>query len=306
MSRSFVVALVVPDITNALFPPIVRGAERVLARAGYTLVLTDTNNDPDTERSQISAMRARGVDGFIIATARWVDPVVSELAESGIPTVLVNRRDAVGPLPYVGGDDRHGMQLCVEHLADLGHSTILHLAGPNNTSTGRERTAAFRTGDSRSRLRGRLGLSNARLHRGSRRAAAHVLIDKACHSPRSWRRTTCLPSARWRRLPSVACAARTMSRSPATTTQLRQPADAAAYDGRRAAAPMGELAAARCSTGSNADDQNATQILLPVEFVDARLPPPWPPSERRPARPAHFWFSSPFRGQWMVSPPQQR
>jgi LacI family transcriptional regulator len=145
MSRSFVVALVVPDITNALFPPIVRGAERVLARAGYTLVLTDTNNDPDTERSQISAMRARGVDGFIVATARWVDPVVSELAETGIPTVLVNRRDAAGALPYVGGDDRHGMQLCVDHLAGLGHSAIVHLAGPNNTSTGRERTAAFRT-----------------------------------------------------------------------------------------------------------------------------------------------------------------
>ena len=144
-SRSFVVALVVPDITNALFPPIVRGAERVLSRAGYTLVLTDTNNDAATERSQISAMRARGVDGFIIATARWSDPVVRDLASSGVPTVLVNRRDAAGGLPYIGGDDRHGMQLCVDHLTALGHRSILHLAGPNNTSTGRERTAAFRS-----------------------------------------------------------------------------------------------------------------------------------------------------------------
>jgi LacI family transcriptional regulator len=144
-SRSYVVALVVPDITNALFPPIVRGAERVLSRAGYTLVLTDTNNDPRTELSQISAMRARGVDGFIIATARWSDPAVAELVDSSIPTVLVNRRDAVSKLPYVGADDRHGIRLCVEHLAHLGHRSILHLAGPNNTSTGRERTSAFRS-----------------------------------------------------------------------------------------------------------------------------------------------------------------
>ncbi|MGH8860711.1 MAG: LacI family DNA-binding transcriptional regulator, partial [Jatrophihabitantaceae bacterium] len=144
-SRSFVVALIVPDITNALFPPIVRGAERVLSRAGYTLVLTDTNNDPDTERSQISAMRARGVDGFIIATARWSDPAVRELAASHTPTVLVNRRDASSKLPYVGADDRHGMQLCVDHLTGLGHRSIIHLGGPNNTSTGRERTAAFRS-----------------------------------------------------------------------------------------------------------------------------------------------------------------
>lgn len=142
-SRSYVVALVVPDITNALFPPIVRGAERVLSAAGFTLVLTDTNNDPDTERSQIAAMRARGVDGFIVATARWTDPAVEELAGAGIPTVLVNRRHGEAALPFVGTDDRHGIKMCVDHLADLGHRRIVHLAGPQNTSTGRERTAAF-------------------------------------------------------------------------------------------------------------------------------------------------------------------
>lgn len=142
-SRSFVVALVVPDITNSVFPPIVRGAERVLSAAGFTLVLTDTNNDPDTERSQVAAMRARGVDGFIVATARWTDPALEELAAAGVPTVLVNRRHGDAVLPYVGADDRHGTQMCVDHLADLGHRRILHLAGPQNTSTGRERAAAF-------------------------------------------------------------------------------------------------------------------------------------------------------------------
>ncbi len=143
-SRSFVVALVVPDITNPLFPYIVRAAEQVLAEAGYTLVLTDTDNRPDTERSQVAAMRARGVDGFIMATARWQDPVLDELAEAGVPTVLVNRRNENAPFPYVGADDRHGIEMCVEHLKALGHRSILHLAGPANTSTGRERAGAFR------------------------------------------------------------------------------------------------------------------------------------------------------------------
>jgi LacI family transcriptional regulator len=143
-SRSFVVALVVPDITNPLFPHIVRGAEQVLAEFDYTLVLTDTNNDPKTERSQVAAMRARGVDGFIVATARWKDPVLEELAEAEIPTVLVNRRNDGGRFPYIGGDDRHGIEMCVEHLMQLGHRSILHLAGPADTSTGRERTSAFR------------------------------------------------------------------------------------------------------------------------------------------------------------------
>jgi LacI family transcriptional regulator len=143
-SRSFVVALVVPDITNQLFPYIVRGAEQVLAESGYTLVLTDTNNDADRERSQVAAMQARGVDGFIVATARWKDPVLDELAAAAMPTVLVNRRNDGSPFPFLGTDDRHGIEMCVDHLRQLGHRSILHLAGPVNTSTGRTRASAFR------------------------------------------------------------------------------------------------------------------------------------------------------------------
>lgn len=143
-SRSYVAALVIPDITNPLFPPIVRGAEQVLSRAGFTLVLTDTNNDAALERDQVASMRAHGVDGFIIATARWHDPLLDELAESGLPTVQVNRRTSRPSLPYIGADDRHGVELCVAHLVELGHRDIVHLAGPPDTSTGRDRTSAFR------------------------------------------------------------------------------------------------------------------------------------------------------------------
>jgi LacI family transcriptional regulator len=143
-SRSYIAALVIPDITNPLFPPIVRGAEQILSQAGFTLVLTDTNNDPAVEYTQVASMRAHGVDGFIIATARWDDPMVDELARSGLPAILVNRRCAAPTLPYVGADDGHGVELCVSHLAGLGHRKLIHLAGPPDTSTGRERAAAFR------------------------------------------------------------------------------------------------------------------------------------------------------------------
>jgi LacI family transcriptional regulator len=143
-ARSFVVGMVVPDITNPLFPPIVRGAEQVLSMAGYTLVLTDTDNDMATERRQVEQLRARGADGFIIATARWEDPLVDELADSEVPTVLVNRNTSNRVLPYVGGDERTGIRLAVDHLVHLGHRRIGYVAGPQDTSTGRERSAAFR------------------------------------------------------------------------------------------------------------------------------------------------------------------
>jgi len=143
-ARSFVIGMIVPDITNPLFPPMVRGAEQVLSQAGYTLVLTDTDNDSVTERQQIERLRARGTDGFLIATAHWDDPMVDELAHADVPAVLLNRNTASRRLPYVGCDERFGVALAVDHLVDLGHREIVHLAGPQDTSTGRERASAFR------------------------------------------------------------------------------------------------------------------------------------------------------------------
>jgi LacI family transcriptional regulator len=149
------VALVIPDITNPVFPHIVRGAEQVLNASGYTVVLTDTNNDLDIERAQIAAMRAHGADGFIVATARWDDQLMTALAESGLPAVLVNRRTSGSQLPSVTCDDQRGIEMCVDHLADLGHRRIVHLAGPSDTSTGRERASAFRQAARARKLNGR-------------------------------------------------------------------------------------------------------------------------------------------------------
>jgi LacI family transcriptional regulator len=143
-ARSYLTAMVVPDVTNPLFPPMVRGAEQVLSTAGYTLVLTDTDNNAATERRQIEQLRARGTDGFIVATARWADAVLDEVAAAGVPAVLVNRNTASRRLPYVGADEHTGVVLAVAHLVELGHRRIAYLAGPQDTSTGRERAAAFR------------------------------------------------------------------------------------------------------------------------------------------------------------------
>ena len=162
-ARSFLIGMVVPDVTNPLFPPIVRGAEQVLTQAGYTLVLTDTDNDAATERRQIELLRARGTDGFIVATARWEDALLAEIAAAGVPTVLVNRNTASAALPYVGGDERTGVRLAVDHLVELGHRHIAYLAGRQDTSTGRERAAAFRQSvrPARAAVTGRCGPATA-------------------------------------------------------------------------------------------------------------------------------------------------
>ncbi|MFI9559652.1 LacI family DNA-binding transcriptional regulator [Nonomuraea endophytica] len=143
-SRSRTVGLVIPDITNPLFPPIVRGIESALEASGYSGWIVNTDNDPQRERKLIESLRSRQVEGLIVATARLEHPLLAELHAAGVPLVLVNRRVEGIDVPCVTADDAAGVSAAVAHLAGLGHTRIAHLAGPQTTSTGAARARAFR------------------------------------------------------------------------------------------------------------------------------------------------------------------
>ena len=142
-NRSYTVGVLVPDLTNPLFPPIVRGIEDRLTKAGYTSLIANTENDAERERIDFEAMRARQVDGFITATARLDDKLLAEMAASGQRVVLVNRRMEDAALASVAPDDRMGIRLAVEHLTGLGHHRIAHVGGPQDLSTGHQRHLGF-------------------------------------------------------------------------------------------------------------------------------------------------------------------
>lgn len=143
-SKSKTIGLVLPDLTNPLFPPIVRGIEDVLSPAGFSCLITNTDNDPDREQSHIDLLRSRQVEGLIVATARLKHPLLEGLHEQGVKMVLVNRRTQGLELPSITPDDAAGIELAVKHLAVLGHRRILHIGGPHATSTGVARSRAFK------------------------------------------------------------------------------------------------------------------------------------------------------------------
>jgi LacI family transcriptional regulator len=142
--RSHSVGVVIPDITNPLFPPIVRGIEDALAPMGYTALLTNSDGDPVRERERLEVLRGRQVDGFILGTATVDDELVMRALEEELPLVLVNRVVDVDGIHAVAPDDRRGARQAVDHLVALGHRNIGHIAGPHNASTGLQRLAGFR------------------------------------------------------------------------------------------------------------------------------------------------------------------
>ena len=142
-NRSYTIGVLIPDLTNPLFPPILRGIEDQLETGGYTPLMANTDNDPERELHDLQTMRARQVDGIIAATARRDHRLHDALLEAGLELVLVNRRQEELPVSSATADDRLGMRLAVEHLLSLGHTRIAHLAGPLDYSTGLDRHDSF-------------------------------------------------------------------------------------------------------------------------------------------------------------------
>jgi LacI family transcriptional regulator len=143
-SRSRTVGVIIPDLMDPLFPPIVRGIDDVLADEGYTALLANTDNDGRRERDQFEALVTRRVDGFIMATARLEDPLLEEAADRGLKVVLICRDTEWVDYCAVTADNRLGITLATQHLINLGHRRIGHLAGPQDLSTGSLRARAFR------------------------------------------------------------------------------------------------------------------------------------------------------------------
>jgi len=141
--RSNTVGVLIPDLNNPLFPPIVRGIEDRLAANGYVALIGNTDADDDRERLVFEGMRDRHVDGFVFATARLRSPLLAEAAAAGLCVVLVNRHAEGYGFPAVSVDNEQGIAMAVAHLAALGHGKIAHVAGPQDVSTGLSRYRGF-------------------------------------------------------------------------------------------------------------------------------------------------------------------
>ncbi len=140
--RTRTIGVLIPDITNAVFPPILGGIEASASARGYFVFFANVP-DPALAPETIERMLAQQVAGVISAVAIRDDPLTALLLRSNIAAVLVNRSDESGRLSAVVSDDRLAMKLAVDHLVALGHRRIAHLAGPQGVPTGRARRQGF-------------------------------------------------------------------------------------------------------------------------------------------------------------------
>jgi LacI family transcriptional regulator len=123
--RPFALGLIIPDITNPYFPTFARGVEDRVRERGYTLVLGNSDYDPERESSYLDLVRSNQLAGAIYFLGDEMSPILPELIRAvadGLAVVMVH--SPMARMPTVCADNQQGGRLAAEHLLGLGHRRI--------------------------------------------------------------------------------------------------------------------------------------------------------------------------------------
>jgi LacI family transcriptional regulator len=143
--QTHTLGIVVTDIANPFFPAIVRAAEDAAQKAGYSILLCNSDDKPDKEALYLELLISKRVDGIILnktpsalsATQRRM------LEEAKTPIVLLMRTCPDLKTDVVQTDDKQGAMDAIAHLARIGHKRIAFVSGPLKVSNARARRQGY-------------------------------------------------------------------------------------------------------------------------------------------------------------------
>lgn len=139
--RTGVIGMLVPDVVNPFFPPLIRAVQRTAHEQDAELLLIDSELSVSAEQDLVAHLRPQ-VDGLIIASARLPSNRLREVL-AGFPAMIVNR--SMRSLPAVVCDNSDALQHIADHLYQLGHRRVGLLRGPSASWAAINRARAVRS-----------------------------------------------------------------------------------------------------------------------------------------------------------------
>ena len=133
LKRTHTVGIIIPDLMHSFFVEIVSALESIVSQRGYGLLLCSSGEDARKERSELDMLRARQVDGIVIASANATGntALLRDLTKTGIALVMIDRDDHPKVRCHrVLTDDVEVGRLATAHLVGRGCRAIGHITGP--------------------------------------------------------------------------------------------------------------------------------------------------------------------------------
>lgn len=136
--------MLIPNSSNPYFAEIVRVVEDRCFEAGYTLVLCNTDDEPQRQSVYLKVLAERRIDGLIVVSTGNDDSLVKQLHGLQVPTVLVDREIDDPSCDLVETAHMEGALLAVRHLLSLGHRRIACIGGPVGVTPTEQRIEGWR------------------------------------------------------------------------------------------------------------------------------------------------------------------
>jgi LacI family transcriptional regulator len=144
-AKTQLIGLIVPDVSNPFFAPIVRGAETAARKAGFRVLLCNSESDLRLERDYVADLVSHRVEGLLIAPVGDRSGAhLGKLIEGSFPLVLIDRHVPGIDCDAVTLDNANAAKRLVDHLIAVGHRRIAFVTDADDVSTGRERLAGLK------------------------------------------------------------------------------------------------------------------------------------------------------------------
>lgn len=145
VGQTNMVGMLIPDITNPVFPEMVRGAGDAAWERGYLLVTANTDDKVSREADVMSMLRSRCVDGMLLTAVPNQEPAphIQNALDFGVPIVCIDRLPRGLAVDSVCVDNMRAAQDCVRHLIRIGHRDIAILTGLLSLDIGRDRLSGY-------------------------------------------------------------------------------------------------------------------------------------------------------------------
>ncbi|MGC4030563.1 MAG: LacI family DNA-binding transcriptional regulator [Tepidisphaeraceae bacterium] len=141
-ARTTTLGLVVADIQNPYFTEVSRAVEDVANRAGYSVFLCNSDENPEKETTYLRLLRDENAAGVIVAPTAEALKSPNHNAFNGLPTVVIDRPVSRGTIDTVVVDNSLAAEELTQHLISQGARRIAGLFG-NHSATGRARHEGF-------------------------------------------------------------------------------------------------------------------------------------------------------------------
>lgn len=144
--KTHTIGVVIPKITHAFFPEVVRGIEEIAQDSDYQLFLTNANEQFEREQEAIEALRAQRVDGLLVSSSLTKEDYsfYEGIIGAGAKIVFFDRCIENIGASCVSVNDRASSEQITEHLIKThGYSKIAHISGPQTVSIGKKRYQGY-------------------------------------------------------------------------------------------------------------------------------------------------------------------